>query len=314
MANLRKIWPIFVLLLRQKKICLILLLTTACVIPAQEITKLTAADGSCEVSFPSEFIHHEQVSTDSGHVHLETQTYYVETSESKFVLIYLDPSPLPRVDVNAEDVINSAIGGTLKRWKGRLLSESQLTINGNPAKATIMSAGENMIIDGRFVYVKPRIYELFVHHEKKVTPAFEQQFFDSFSLKTAAAPINADQQSTAEQYGAVVIQMLTRNEGVDFSPFVKRLMDAAKRNWDEKMPQAARMGTKGKVVLHLRIHKNGTLDAPVIETSSGEKTLDGAAAAAILASAPFEQFPANFKGPDVEFRAIFIYNVPPPKR
>ena len=54
--------------------------------------------------------------------------------------------------------------------------------------------------------------------------------------------------------------------------------------------------------------------APMIETSSGEKTLDDAAVAAIVASAPFEQFPENFKGPDVEFRAMFLYNVLPPKR
>jgi len=145
-------------------------------------------------------------------------------------------------------------------------------MNGNPAKAAIISAGENIIIDRRFVYVKLRIYELLVHHENGVTPPFEQQFFDSFSLKTAAAPINADQQSTPEQYGAVAIQLLTRNEGVDFAPFLKRLMESVKGNWYAKMPEAARMGIKGKVVLHVRIQKSGALEsAPMIETSSGKK-------------------------------------------
>jgi len=53
---------------------------------------------------------------------------------------------------------------------------------------------------------------------------------------------------------------------------------------------------------------------PVIETGSGYKTLDDAAVAAIVASAPFEQFPEAFKGPNVELRVIFLYNVTLPER
>jgi hypothetical protein len=174
--------------MRHRKIGAILLLTTACASAAQQTTTLTATDGSCEVSFPGEFIRHEQVSTDSGRVHVETHTYYVDTSKSKFILIYIDLSPPPRVDLKADEVINSAIAGTLKKVKGRLLAENPLTMNGNPAKAATISAGENIIIDGRFAYVKPRVYELLVHHERGVTPPFEQQFFDSFSVKTTAAP------------------------------------------------------------------------------------------------------------------------------
>lgn len=309
--------------MRQKAICIILLLMTAGATAAQETTKLTAADGSCEVSFPSEFIHHEQTSSDSGRVHVETNTYYAETSESKFVLIYIDLSQPTgtRVDIRADDAIDSVIGGTLKKVKGKLLDERPVTMNGNPARATEISAAENIIIDGRYVYVKPRVYELSVYHKMEVTPPFERQFFDSFSLKATAAPINADRQSTPDQStntkasAYIAIAMLTPNEGVDFTAFVKRLMESLKRTWDAKMPEAAKAGTKGKVVLRFRIQKKGTLDGtPNIETSSGNKTLDDAAVAAIVASAPFEQFSANFKGPDVEFRATFLYNVLLPKR
>jgi len=303
--------------MRQKKICILLLLTTACATAAQETTKLTAADGSCEVSFPSEFIHHEQTSSDSGRVHVETNTYYVEISESKFVLIYIDLSPPP--PLRADEAIDSVIGGTLKNVKGRLLDESPVTMNGNPARAAVISAAENIIMDGRFVYVRPRVYELLVRHKEGVTPPFEQQFFDSFSVKAPAAPINADQQSTPEQTAktqyAVAIQLVTASEGVDFTTFFKRLLASVKRNWYAKMPEAARSGIKGKVVLRLRIQKKGELDGtPAIETSSGNKTLDDAAVAAIVASTPFEQFPADFKGPNVELRVSFWYNVSQSKR
>jgi TonB family protein len=299
--------------MREKKIGVIMLLTTACALAAQQPIKLTAPDKSFEASFPGEFIH-EQGSGDSGRAHFETNSYFFETSESKFILTYIQLSPPPPVDFNSDEAINVAIGRTVENANGRLLTENPIAMNGNAAKAVVISVGESTTIDGRFLYVKSRVYELLVRHKKGVIPPFEQRFFDSFSLKTTA-PINADQRSTSEQYGAVAIQMLTRNEGVDFTPFLKRLMELVTGNWYAKMPEAARVGIKGKVALHLRIQKNGALEsAPAIETSSGEKALDDAAVAAIVASAPFEQFPENFQGPDVEFRAMFLYNVLPPKR
>jgi TonB family protein len=81
------------------------------------------------------------------------------------------------------------------------------------------------------------------------------------------------------------------------------------------MPEAARLGIKGKTVLHLRIQNNGALDGmPVIETSSGYKSLDDAPIAAIVASAPFEPLPPAFKGPYVELRVTFFYNLPVSER
>ena len=55
-------------------------------------------------------------------------------------------------------------------------------MKGKPAKAVTISAGENTVIDGRFLYVKPRIYELIVLHRRGLVPHFQQQFFDSFSV------------------------------------------------------------------------------------------------------------------------------------
>jgi hypothetical protein len=184
--------------MRQKKIGVLLLLTTACALAAQRPNKLIAPDNSFEVTFPGEFIQ-VQASGNSGRAHFETNSYFLETSESKFILTYIQLSPRPPVDFNGNDAINVAIGRAVKLNRGRLLTESPLTMKGNRAKAVVISVGESTIIDGRFLYVNPRIYELIVRHEKGVTPPFEQQFFDSFSLKATAAPINADQQSTPKQ-------------------------------------------------------------------------------------------------------------------
>jgi TonB family protein len=122
--------------------------------------------------------------------------------------------------------------------------------------------------------------------------------------------VDADQQSASD-----LVQMLNATEGVDFTTFLKHVSESVKRSWYTKMPEAARLGIKGKVVLRFRIQKKGALDGtPAIETSSGYKTLDDGAVTAVVASAPFEQFPEAFKGPYVELRVTFLYNVTPPER
>ena len=158
----------------------ILFLTMASAVVAQQSFKLTAPDGSFEVSFPSE-PRHEQNLSDSGPVHVEAHSYSFETAESKFVVNYLHLTPSP-VDLKAGDAVDSAISGTVDNFGGKLLTQEPLTMGGQPAKAAVISVGQNTIIDGRFVYVNPRVYELLVFHRKGVIPPFEQNFFGSFSL------------------------------------------------------------------------------------------------------------------------------------
>lgn len=132
----------------------------------------------------------------------------------------------------------------------------------------------------------------------------------AMAMLFAVQGADADQQSASN-----LVQMLTATEGVDFTTFLKHVSDSVKRSWYAKMPEAARLGIKGKVVLRFRIQKKGALDGmPAIETSSGYKTFDDAAVTAIVASVPFEQFPEAFKGPNVDLRVVFLYNVTPPER
>ncbi|HXC33871.1 MAG TPA: hypothetical protein VNZ56_15435, partial [Verrucomicrobiae bacterium] len=58
-----------------------------------------------------------------------------------------------------------------------------------------------------------------------------------------------------QAYGAVTI--LTPTEGVDFSTYIARVLASVKRNWFAVMPESARLGDQGKVVLQFRIMKNG---------------------------------------------------------
>jgi len=108
------------------------------------------------------------------------------------------------------------------------------------------------------------------------------------------------------------VTILTPTEGVDFNAYINRVLAIVKQNWYSVMPESARLGDQGKVVLQFRIMKNGVVPEaePVMMGSSGKEPLDRAAASSIRASTPFEPLPSAFSGPYIELRFIFLYNIP----
>lgn len=113
------------------------------------------------------------------------------------------------------------------------------------------------------------------------------------------------------------LQLLTPTDGVDFTNYFQRLLASVKRNWYAIIPESARMGDKGKVVIQFRIQTNGTVSypEPMVATSglvatSGKEPLDRAAMGAISASSPFEPLPSAYTRPYIELRFTFLYNLP----
>ena len=115
-----------------------------------------------------------------------------------------------------------------------------------------------------------------------------------------------------EGYLGGAVQMLTPTEGVDFNDYLARVVDSVKRNWYSVMPESARLGDKGRVVLQFRIMSTGAVPdgEPQQVSSSGKEPLDRAAYSSIRSSSPFEPLPPAFSGPFIELRFIFLYNLP----
>ncbi len=107
------------------------------------------------------------------------------------------------------------------------------------------------------------------------------------------------------------VQILTDTEGVDFNPYIRRLLEALKRNWLYVMPESARWD-KGVVFTTFEINRDGSVPPPdpILERTSGKQPLDNAAMSAIHASNPFEPLPSAFHGPSIRLRIAFIYNIP----
>jgi TonB family protein len=108
------------------------------------------------------------------------------------------------------------------------------------------------------------------------------------------------------------VQMLTPDEGVDFTNYLNRLLASVKQNWYAIIPDSAKMGDRGRVVITFRILKGGDVPFPDpnLERTSGKEPLDRAAMGAIRASSPFEPLPPAFSGPYIELRFTFLYNLP----
>ncbi len=109
------------------------------------------------------------------------------------------------------------------------------------------------------------------------------------------------------------IEMLTPDEGVDFNSYLQRVYVTVKRNWFSVMPGSVELGEKGIVYLTFRINRDGSVpsDEPVIERNSGKEPLDRAAFSSVRASNPFEPLPPQFKGPYIELRYRYYYNILP---
>jgi|HubBroStandDraft_4_1064222.scaffolds.fasta_scaffold31605_2 hypothetical protein len=109
------------------------------------------------------------------------------------------------------------------------------------------------------------------------------------------------------------LEMLTPDQGVDFSAYLERVYLTVKRNWFAVMPQSAELGDKGIVQLTFRIMRDGSIptEDPLLRHNSGKEPLDRAAYSSVRASNPFEPLPTQFSGPYIELRYTYYYNIVP---
>jgi len=104
-------------------------------------------------------------------------------------------------------------------------------------------------------------------------------------------------------------QILSDTQGVDFGPYLARIIYMVRQNWYAVIPESARLGQKGRVMLDFDIQKDGSVPGIDLAASSGAEPLDRAAGAAINASLPFPPLPSEFHGNHLKLRFIFLYNL-----
>jgi TonB family protein len=107
------------------------------------------------------------------------------------------------------------------------------------------------------------------------------------------------------------LQLLSDAQGVDFKPYLSQVLARVRRNWLAVVPDSARAGRRGLVLVQFSIDRRGGVPKLVIASTSGITTFDSAAVAGISASNPFPPLPVAYKGDEIRLQMSFSYNLPP---
>ncbi len=110
------------------------------------------------------------------------------------------------------------------------------------------------------------------------------------------------------------VEILSDQQGVDFSSWILRWHRETERTWDPLIPDEVNppILKSGAVVIRFKVLPNGRLmdGGMVLEGRSGDTALDRAAWGALTGS-NYPPLPREFHGPYLELRAVFMYNMRP---
>ncbi len=104
------------------------------------------------------------------------------------------------------------------------------------------------------------------------------------------------------------VQLLSDPMGVDFKPYLIRVLASVKRNWFAVYPESARLGLRGTTALKFWVDRTGQVPHLEIAMPSGATALDRAAVASISASVPLPPLPNEYKGKQIVLQFSFQYN------
>jgi TonB family protein len=120
-------------------------------------------------------------------------------------------------------------------------------------------------------------------------------------------------------------EILTDTMGVDFGPYLTRIVQVVKANWYNLMPPSVYppILKQGKLAIEFSILKNGTVSGMTLRTSAGDVALDRAAWASVTASNPFPPLPREYVSQcgvpirdekcNLGLRFYYFYNLNPDK-
>ncbi len=111
--------------------------------------------------------------------------------------------------------------------------------------------------------------------------------------------------------GLAPAEILTDTMGVDFGPYITRILQVIKENWIIGLPPSAYppIWKSGKDSIDFTILKNGQVTGMVWHSGSGDVALDRAAWGSITGSNPLPPLPREFPGPNLGLRLNFYLNM-----
>jgi TonB family protein len=118
---------------------------------------------------------------------------------------------------------------------------------------------------------------------------------------------NIERGGAAAQGG---VEVLSDTMGVDFNPYLKRILQIVNENWHHIMPESVYppIRKSGTVAIEFAIMKDGKVAGMKLAGSSGDTPLERASWGSITNSVPFPPLPQEFPGQYLQLRFIYCYN------
>lgn len=109
------------------------------------------------------------------------------------------------------------------------------------------------------------------------------------------------------------VEVLSDTMGVDFAPYLRRILGDIRRTWIPLIPEEARppLNKQGETLIRFTILPDGRIGAMQLEASTHDQAIDRAAWGGITGVGQFPPLPSNFKGPNLELRIAFLVNKNP---
>ena len=107
------------------------------------------------------------------------------------------------------------------------------------------------------------------------------------------------------------MEILTDTMGVDFGPYLNRVLHDVRESWYQLIPESASF-KKGWVTIDFYILKDGSVQGLKIVEPSGDVTLDRPAYGSIKGSDPFQPLPREFPGPYLGLRFSLLLTTSTP--
>jgi TonB family protein len=135
---------------------------------------------------------------------------------------------------------------------------------------------------------------------REVYPELAKQWGEP-GLPEASAPF----QSEPGVFGSAVN---FDTKGVEFGPWVRRVLAQIKKNW--LIPNAA-MALRGRVAVSFNVHKDGTITDIVVSVPCAFDVLNKSSSDAVAASSPTVPLPPEYPSEKALITITFYYNVTP---
>lgn len=106
------------------------------------------------------------------------------------------------------------------------------------------------------------------------------------------------------------VEVLSDTQGVDFNPYIRRIIADIYRNWLPLIPEECKppLSKEGETMIRFTILPDGRIGGMSLDGSTHDDAINRAAWGSITSEGQFPPLPSQFHGPNLELRFIFQIN------